>query len=498
MKKEVIEKYLAKGLSVFPVQLTQKGDKVEKKPLVEWADYQNRLATPSEVDVWCAMLDFNALGMATGRISGITVLDVDDPSITEYDSPVKTKTISGGFHLWYRYKPGVRNTVRVKNQLMDVRGDGGFIVVPPSSLTGVGSYSWEKYDFEALGELPVVIQTNDRKYEKAMEELPYAGEGERNQTAIRVAGHMVSVTKKAGWETTAWPSFQKWNETHVTPPLGDFELRRTFESACQMKSREETKETDTISILYGSQITAEYQDMKRRWGDGVTTSYPLLDEYFTFYPGQLYLVSAATHVGKTTFSLNMAARIASYGKRVLFASLEQGIFIEPRIRSMLQGDVPPTFGMLTSGGLLGSKKIAQCISTLPEKIDLFVIDHLHFMEKELKNGITGGIDKMIIDIQNLAKELDIPILVISHLRKLNEDKEPTLDDLRDSSSLSQVPSVVVQLHASKEEDGVKFQNIGQIMIRKNRITGKSGRLSYVMHESGALDIYTYKKQRITL
>ena len=480
IKSETIKKYISKGLSVFPVMLRPNGDKVEKKPMVEWTDYQRRFATDQEIQVWCSLLEFNALGMATGKISGVTVLDIDDPTIKDYDSCVKVSTISGGFHLWYKYKPGVRNSVRIGDKLMDVRGDGGFVVIPPSKM-GDRGYSWLKYDFENMGDFPIVVQ-QEREYKPAFDVLPEVGEGNRNHSAIKVAGHMVSQTKRSAWETTAWTAFQAWNEHYVTPPLEEFELRRTFDSAIRMESQK-TDTSNRIKIYKGNQSTDAYERLVDKWKNGITTGFDLLDEYFRFMPEQMYLLSAPTHMGKTTVALNMASRIASLGNNVLFCSLEQGLFVEPRIRSSI-GKIPPTLSILTSDRLIKTKDLIETVNQMPEKLQLLVIDHLHFMDKNTKNGITGAIDSMIIDLQNMAKELEIPVFVISHLRKLNEDREPVLDDLRDSSSLSQVPSVVMQLYVKKTDDEVTHRDVGAFLIRKNRITGKLGRLSYQIKDSG--------------
>ncbi len=429
--------------------------------------------------------------MATGKISGVTVLDIDDPSITEYDSRVKVATISGGFHLWYKYKPGVRNSVRVGEKLMDVRGDGGFVVVPPSALGNKG-YKWLKFDFGKLAEFPVVVQ-HHREIKPVFDTLPEISEGGRNETAIKVAGHMIASTKKHAWETTAWTAFRAWNEHYVTPPLEEVELRRTFNSATHMESQKNDVPAQ-IKVFKGSQSTEAYNRLVEKWKDGVTTGYGLLDEYFTFMPEQMYLLSAATHHGKTTVALNIASRVASMGNNVLFCSLEQGLFIEPRVRSSL-GKMPETLSILTSDKLVKSKDLIETVSQMPESLQLLVVDHLHFMEKDSRHGVTSAIDNMIIDLQNTAKTLEIPILVISHLRKLNEDREPVLDDLRDSSSLSQVPSVVMQLYVKKEEDKVTHRDIGSVLIRKNRITGKLGRLSYQIKDSGEVVISEYIGER---
>ena len=176
-----------------------------------------------------------------------------------------------------------------------------------------------------------------------------------------------------------------------------------------------------------------------------------LDELFTFLPEQLYLIAAPTFHGKTTLALNIAAKIASFDERVLFCSLEQGLFIAPKIRTILGGEIPEKLMLLESDEFLTSDVLITYIESLALRPRLVVIDHLHFMDKDLKNGITGGIDKLISNIQLAAKKTQLPFLVISHLRKLNDDRAPELDDLRDSSSLSQIPSVVIQMKKRKEE-----------------------------------------------
>lgn len=240
-----------------------------------------------------------------------------------------------------------------------------------------------------------------------------------------------------------------------------------------------------ISVFRGEEANTEYARLNDKYGRGLTTGYDELDEFFTFIPQQLYLISAATHVGKTTLALNLCARIASLGKRVLFCSLEQGVFVAPRIEKMV-GEIPETFSLLTSDDLLSVKEIITFISGMDQKPDLVCIDHLHFIKKA-GNKTTADIDQMIIEIQNMAKQLELPVIVISHVRKLNDDKVPNLDDLRDSSSLAQVPSVVVFLHRKRNEESVDkpiLSDHGLLTIAKNRIQGKSGAIGFTLLGSG--------------
>jgi len=238
----------------------------------------------------------------------------------------------------------------------------------------------------------------------------------------------------------------------------------------------------------GGEVMDEYQAMQKRFGEGVSTGYKELDKYFKFLPQQLYLLSAQTHVGKTTLALNMAGRIASMGHKVLFCSLEQDIFIAPLVKSIM-GKYPDKLDVLKTSSMIDVKTLSESIALMKGKPKLVVLDHLHFL-KAGGQGVTADTDDNIKALQNLAKGLEIPILVICHTKKIYENRALTMNDLRDSSQLSQVPSVVLLLHRerNKLEDMQNYQSYlsrtGALFIAKNRIQGKTGLESFVLKESG--------------
>lgn len=246
-----------------------------------------------------------------------------------------------------------------------------------------------------------------------------------------------------------------------------------------------------ICVFTGDEALGELSRLNEKYGDGLTTGYEELDSMFTLIPQQLYLISAATHVGKTTLGLNICARVASMGEPVLFASLEQGVFIADRVKKMV-GQFPEKLSILTSNSMLGVKDLTDYIFSMEEKPKLVCIDHLHFIKKK-GNKVTQDIDDMMAEIQNMAKKLEIPVIVIAHVRKLNEDKAPTLDDLRDSSSLSQIPSVVLFLHRPKNSGEELKKSIlsecGFLIIAKNRIQGKTGILKFQLFDVGTIAIF---------
>jgi hypothetical protein len=110
-------------------------------PAIAWRTYQKRRPTAREIDTWFGAVPMN-LAVITGPVSGVVVVDADDPEALRWLvrrlpwTPWQTQT-ARGFHLWYRH-PGVRvpNRARVDTGVgtlkLDVRGDGGYVIAPGS------------------------------------------------------------------------------------------------------------------------------------------------------------------------------------------------------------------------------------------------------------------------------------------------------------------------------------------------------------------------------
>lgn len=243
---EIARGYVAKGWPVFPVELSldDKG-KVLKKPLVPWRAYEERLPTDEELHRWFDSGIHNGIGMATGKLPRIIVVDAD--SIKDFlTSPLIVKTVSGGRHYYYRWTKEMRNDVKIEGQPLDFRGDGGFVVLPPSFYED-NAYTWEKEtDQMFLKPLPDEIEKklsikssiSERKpILKQGDDLPSASEGERNHTAARVAGILAAGMNPKLLDSAGWLAFTEWNRTHVTPPLEERELRATWGSITRIDAR---------------------------------------------------------------------------------------------------------------------------------------------------------------------------------------------------------------------------------------------------------------------
>jgi hypothetical protein len=140
--------YAARGWCVFPLKPRS------KVPLGGGHGVRDATADSTTVHAWWAEHPQANVGLACGAGSGVVVLDVDgnagEASLRELEAqhgalpPTATaRTGGGGRHLYFAH-PGrsVRNRVRLRPGL-DFRGDGGYVVAPPSIHELGTAYAWE-------------------------------------------------------------------------------------------------------------------------------------------------------------------------------------------------------------------------------------------------------------------------------------------------------------------------------------------------------------------
>ncbi|HBE80338.1 MAG TPA: hypothetical protein DDW65_21530 [Firmicutes bacterium] len=136
----------------------------DKKSFIKWEEFQTRHASEEEILSWWKEWPNANIGIITGQISGIVVLDIDGegaktlaPFVAVEPLPQTPKSITrNGNHYIFKH-PGleVRNFVRKDLADMHFRGDGGYIVAPPSIHETGHIYSWEVQPGEiALAPMP--------------------------------------------------------------------------------------------------------------------------------------------------------------------------------------------------------------------------------------------------------------------------------------------------------------------------------------------------------
>jgi len=149
------------GFSIIPVGK-------DKKPLIKWEDFQKRKATREEINKWWSKWPDANIGIVTGMISNLCVIDIDTEegkqAIQEFIPeslimPVCT-TPSGGQHLYFTCTDDkLSNNARVVPGC-DLRANGGYIIAPPSDNGDGKSYTF----LEGLSPFEIAIPALPEKY----------------------------------------------------------------------------------------------------------------------------------------------------------------------------------------------------------------------------------------------------------------------------------------------------------------------------------------------
>lgn len=147
--------YRASGLSVIPLEARGKRpaysilprDSITDRP--KWDEYQRRLPTEDELERWFAKTDYN-VGIVCGRVSGGLVV-VDFDSIESFDWwcdqdysrwLIPTVQTAHGRHVYVRVSGVVNGNHRNQARKIDLRGEGGYVVAPPSTHETGHVYHW--------------------------------------------------------------------------------------------------------------------------------------------------------------------------------------------------------------------------------------------------------------------------------------------------------------------------------------------------------------------
>jgi hypothetical protein len=252
--------YARQGLAVFPVwpALPAKHgtgficgcgqldcNSPAKHPIPRLAPRGLNDATTDEARVrhfWSCRPDAN-IGFATGPIIAIDIDPRHGGTLASFGEPLpptwRAATGGGGLHLFFQANGEIRNSVGKLAVGVDVRGVGGYTILPPSLHISGQRYSWTPGcapDQLLLALLPAAVATALAAAEEkgplsatAWHELVAAdvAEGARNQTITGLAGYLLRhyVDPRVVLELLL-----AWNATRCTPPLPLREIASTVNS----------------------------------------------------------------------------------------------------------------------------------------------------------------------------------------------------------------------------------------------------------------------------
>ena len=249
---EQANEYIDQGWSILPVKPS------EKRPyMTNWLQYQHVKATKEMAENWFTSLTGAGVGMVTGRISGVVVLDIEsyckipiEELLRRYPTQMVSRTGSGGYHLFYLYPndvPKIANRVGIFEGA-DIRADGGFIVLPPTRHPNGRQYEWVKTGFPGVfpkALLDIQSQPKAQGDGWITEALRGVSEGGRNDTCARLAGYFF---RKGLNADIVEALLSEWNERN-DPPLPMREVRTTIKSIER-----------SCAVVGGQFTSVEYED----------------------------------------------------------------------------------------------------------------------------------------------------------------------------------------------------------------------------------------------
>lgn len=256
--KDCAKLYLEKfGWSIIPVRCTG-APEFDKKPLIKWADYQRRRATLEEIDNWWAKWPDAGIGVVTGSISNLCVVDVDLPDLEVTTTPTLTSITGRGGKHYFFHPNGTQygNFVGVVKGV-DIRGEGGYVVVPPSVHGNGKHYKWATRD--TVAELPAEIHALISK-----RELPISvvDKGGRNNAVTSMVGKLV----RSGMSVNdVIDMAHAWNLKHCKPPLPKYEIATVCNSIAKIDADKKQAAQTSFNLLTFSELVERYSQYEVNW-----------------------------------------------------------------------------------------------------------------------------------------------------------------------------------------------------------------------------------------
>lgn len=502
--------YLLRGWSVLPCGKN-------KIPLVSWREFQERYPTPAEVKGWFEKYPDAQVGIITGAISNLTVVDVEkggDPSFLPQETMIAS-TGGGGYHYFFKFEPAMTNKARIK-KLVDIRSEGGYVVAP-------GSCS-EKGPYTLLQDAPLVqfpkelfpvdIFKQGKEYSgnferRSLLEYPGYGAGQRNNEMARYIGYVLTQIHPADWDTEGWNVVCAANKKN-TPPLPQNELKTTFESIKRTERQNNplghatgkfTLKTNTLQPAQQPQFLGDENDeimhvadVAGRQSINQSEVYPLQMPCFDdvimggVTAGDLVVIAGLTGNGKTTLAQDwtMSLLRGDPGIKALWFSYE---VLASHLWSKFQSMGANREDLVFIPAKHSTGNVAWVEAKIKEGKEKFgikavFIDHLGFLlpksssmfgGKQMSLNYSSFLTQVVRDLKTIAIAEEVVIFLPVHMKKVqSRERMSDLDDIKDSSGIGQESDLVFLIERERNKDKdvrTYFTENTKITLAKNRKTG---------------------------
>lgn len=487
---------LSLGYSVLPLKPKS------KEPLLNWKEFQQRKASETEVLAWYAQWPDANLGIVTGSVSGLAVVDLDGPeglnSAQGLGLESSLVSLTGnGKQLWFSLPKEkknisslVENVGTIANAVrilpgVDLRGEGGYVVAPPSIHPNGKRYRFNRpvLSVEKLPPFPAhffasSVETNQAPSDvkrnetgwiaKSLEEMK---DGNIDNTLFKLCSRL----RNDGYSEADALAILQPHAERVGATRGHLEdkIRNVWGRYSPAVRRESVGFQPTGALVLHSPSNqdsiSEYSKRLSESGnfDTLKTGYARFDEVTKgLKKGEALTVAARTGVGKTNWIITPMREFCQKGRTVLLFSTEMSFDqIWDRYKQTLRHSRE-----FESHKLYICDEFTPDIERIEEAIknvqpDLFIFDHISHIGTDYHI-----ISKFMSEIKRLCRLFNIPAIVTAQLNR-NADYvdqgqrvEPRLSMIQGSDQIGQMSAQVLLLNEKRingdvtEIEGIVVKN----------------------------------------
>jgi hypothetical protein len=475
--------YASKGWHVFPL----KG----KIPLTP-DGFKSATVNEALIRKWWELWPNANIGIATGAASDLVVIDIDKKSggwtsVAElnneghfFSTEYEVETGGGGAHFYYEH-PG--HPIKNKAGLfpgIDVRGDGGYVVAPPSTHESGKPY----VSLNPAHRPNLLPEWLLDKLKEAPKAPPSNADGEvieggRNQWLTATAGFL----QRKGVLTLE--GLLAINDEKCSPPLPEREVTRIFENVSRYEvsdpvvANADGEHGGAASLVVRAADLGK--DMVTWLGDkakvkGVPTGLAALDKMLGGgrRTGEVTCWHAEAKTGKNTLWHFLQFLWLEAGMPIAYASRELTPETEvlPNLLSIKFGEnawlaeltdkrSANYTGALNTWPLYFARGYGYFSMTDIKRwvnechaagVSHFFFDHLHYMLEDPEDHKAAS--KLIKELKTLAKEKDIHIDIIIQPNKLADGQRLSLNSIKGGAAMGQAIDNLLVLERVKG-DGIK-------------------------------------------
>jgi DNA-binding PadR family transcriptional regulator len=449
-----------------------------------------------------------ATGITEGETTGLFVIDVDThkgappDALNNYDlatllATLRVRTGSGGYHFYLKTEQRLPNTCDRLGPFVDTRGEGGYVVAPPSR-NRQGAYTWDNN--QPLQSVPAavldalnvpksatghVVQQKAQKVERPAAPVETDTQADvpltaaqplheaRNNYLVSVAGHLRGAGLSAAEIRAVLTTLNEeryGSGRHAQGPLSLEEMEKTiFKSVARWEAEYGVRENHLPQISQLADLMARELPEPNWLVPG------LLGEGLVLFAGKPKL-------GKSWLALSLALACAPVENQasgralgrypvqsggVLYLSLEDSENrFQSRVNKLLDGrPIPSSFGYalswkpLLNGGL---QDLETVLSTAPDT-RLVVIDTLARVRTPANGNNSGSIYQedyaLMAALQTLVVRYHLTLILVHHTRKLAS--EDAFDEISGSTGLTGAADTSLVLKRERGEGDATLHVTGR-------------------------------------